>query len=66
MKLKSFCTAKETIQDGKTNPRMGENIYKQCVQQMINLQNLQTSHAVQYQKKNNNQKTTQSKNGQKT
>ena len=28
MKLKSFCTAKENIQDKKTTLRMGENIGK--------------------------------------
>ena len=31
---------------------MGENIYKQCDQQGINLQNLQAVHAVHYQKIN--------------
>ena len=40
--------------------RMGENICKLCNQQGINLQNIQTAHAAQYQKK----QTTQSKNGQ--
>jgi len=32
---------------------MGENICKQSDQKGINLQNIQTSHAVQYQKTNN-------------
>ena len=32
---------------------MGENIYKQSDQKGINLQNIQTAHAVQYQKTNN-------------
>ena len=34
-------------------------------QQGINLQNIQTAHAAQYQKKKKERKTTQSKNGQK-
>ena len=33
---------------------MGENIYKQVDQQGINLQNIQTAHASQYQKNTNN------------
>ena len=33
---------------------MGENICKQCNQQGINLQNIQTSHIAQYQKNPNN------------
>ena len=39
---------------------MGENTYKQCDQQGINLQNLQTAHVAQSLKKNaikNRQKT---------
>ena len=34
----------------KTTHRMGENICKWCDQHGINLQNLQTAHAAQYQK----------------
>ena len=32
---------------------MGENTWKQCNQQGINLQNIQTAHTSQYQKKTN-------------
>ena len=35
---------------------MGENIFKQRNGQAINLQNIQTAHAVQYLKEKNNQK----------
>jgi len=48
-------------QDEKTTLRMGENICKQSKGKGINLQNIQTALAVQYQKTNN-----QSKNKQKT
>ena len=37
-------------QNEKTTHRMGENICKQCDLKGINLQNLQTAHAAQYQK----------------
>ena len=49
-------------QDEKTTLRMGENICKRTNGQRINLQNIQTAHAAQYQKK----QTTQSKTGRKT
>ena len=39
----------------KTTHRMGENTWEQCDQQGINLQNLQRTHVIQYQK--NKQKT---------
>ena len=55
-----LCTAKETIKKKKkTTCRMGENSCKQCNQQGLNLQNIQTTHVTQWQKK-------QLKNGQKT
>ena len=50
MKLKRFCTAQETINKTKDNLRMGENICKESNRQRINLQNIQTAHAAQYQK----------------
>ena len=48
-------------QDEKTTHRMGENICKWTDQQGINLQDIQTAHAAQYQKK----KQVNQKNGQK-
>ena len=46
-------------QDEKSTLRMGENICKQSNWQGINLQNIQTAHAVQYQKKKKNKQPTQ-------
>ena len=47
IKLKSCCTAKETI-NKKTTYRMGEDICKCCDWQGINLQNIQIAHTAQY------------------
>ena len=44
MKLKSLCTAKETINKTKRQ-RRGENICKQWDQKVVNLQNIQTVNA---------------------
>ena len=40
IRLKNFCTAKETIKNEKTTHRMGENICKWCNRQVPNLQNV--------------------------
>ena len=49
-------------QNEKRTYVMGENICKQCDQQGLNFQNIQTAHKTQQQ----NKQTTQLKNGQKT
>ena len=66
MKFKSFCTAKETINKTKRQHLEWEkNICKWNKQQGINLQNIQTAHATQYQKKNKNKNKNQSINRRK-
>ena len=51
IKIKSLCTAKETIKKNeKMTLKTRENICKQSDQQGINLQNIQTAEAAPYQK----------------
>ena len=57
IKLKSFCTTKETKQGENTAFRMGENNSKWSNGQRINLKNIQAATAAQFQKnKQPNQK----------
>jgi hypothetical protein len=50
-KLKSFCTAKETVTRLKTTHRMGENLYHLLIRQGSNTQNLKGSQKLNPQRK---------------
>ena len=50
MKLKTFVKQRKLQQDKKTTLRVGENICKRINGQRINLQNIKTAQAAQYQK----------------
>ena len=61
MSLEKWYSKGNRKQNKNTTHRMGENICKWWDWQGINLQNIQITHAAQYQRK----QTTQSKNGKK-
>ena len=51
MKLKSFCTAKETINKTKTQPSEWEKIFaSEATDKGLISKNIQAAHAAQYQK----------------
>ena len=57
MKLKSFCTAKETINKMKGQPSEWEKIFaNEAMDKGLISKNIQTAHGAQYQKKQPNQK----------
>ena len=53
IKLKSFCTPKEIIKKTKRQPSEWEKTFANEATDGINLQNIQTAHAAQYEKTNN-------------